>query len=177
MTIVMPETTDTFGNLSLVVLSSAPADLEAATVANLTAGENITCHAVGDWWPTATTNKVSRQRKMCQTSVTQALGTTTHDTPALQYTYMPQEVGTPGASGNEAYEALPAGATVYLVQRIGKDGKSAFVAGDNYRLFPVELGPQIPGTSSEDEGGEAVINQEIAFAPGYEEPIEGIVAA
>ena len=177
MTIVMPETTDTFGNLSLVVLSAKPTDLTAATVANLTAGENITCHQVGDWWPTAQTNKVSRQRKMCQTSVTQALGTTTHETPALQYTYMPQQVGTPGASGNEAYEALPEGAVRYLVQRIGKDGKSALVAGDKYRLFPVELGPQIPGTSAQDEGGEAVINQEVAFAPGYEEPIEGVVAA
>lgn len=177
MPVLMPDTTGSYGNQSLVVLSAAPADLEAAAVAALTAGENITCHVYGDWFPSATTNKVSRQRKMCQTKVTQALGTTTHETPALQYSYMPQSVGTPGADGNEAYEALPEGATVYLVQRLGKEGKSDFVAGDKYRLFPVELGPQIPGTSADDEGGEFVINQEISFADGFDGPIDGTVTA
>lgn len=178
MTITMPETTDSFGNLSLVVLTSAPASLDAASlVADLASSENISCHMIGDWWPSATTNKVSRQRKMCQTQITQALGQTTHETPALVYTYNPQTVGTPGGAGNEAYEALPEGATVYLLQRLGKPGTSALAAGDAYRLFPVELGPQVPGASAEDEGGEFVINQEVSFASGYDGPVDGVVAA
>ena len=66
---------------------------------------------------------------------------------------------------------------VGIVQRLGKSGTSDFAASDKYRLFPVELGPQIPGASAEDAGGEFVINQEISFADGYDEPVMGTVAA
>lgn len=180
MTITMPETVDSYGQLSLVVLTAKPANLASVSLATDLAAanaKNVTCHLVGDWWPTASTNKVARQRKMCQTKVTQALGTTTHETPALQYTYLPQQVGTAGAAGNEALEALPEGAQRYLLQRLGKDGKSTIAAGDKYRLFPVELGPQVPGTSAEDEGGEFVMNQELSFLPGYDSPVTGTVVA
>ena len=177
MPVSLPPTTGSFGNLSLVVLTTKPADLAAVPLASLTAGKNITCHVYGDWFPSASTEKVTRQRKMCQVKVSQSLGTTTHETPALQYSYLPQSVGTPAAAGNEAYEVLPEGGVVYLVQRLGKAGTSDIVATDKYRLFPVELGPQIPGASAEDAGGEFVINQEISFADGYDEPIMGVVAA
>ena len=64
---------------------------------------------VGDWWPTAATSKVAKQRKMCQTETSTSLGETTWDTPRLMYTYNPQAIDTPGSDGNEAYEALAAG--------------------------------------------------------------------
>lgn len=176
MTILqMPSTTKMFGNQSLVVLATEPTAPEAATTTEVDAGENISCHMVGDWWPTATTEKVSKQRKMCQTTTAQSLGTTTYETPALQYTYNPQTVGTPGSGGNEAYEALEPGTTVFLVQRLGKAGNTPVASGDAYRLIAVELGPRVPGTSADDAGGEAVINQEVSFAPGYDEPIDGVV--
>lgn len=177
MPVSLPETVGSFGNQSLVVLTTKPANLAAVPLAAITAGKNITCHMYGDWLPTATTEKVARQRKMCQTKVTQSLGTTTHEVPALQYSYNPQAVGTVGGLGNEAYDVLPEGATVYLVQRLGKSGTADLVATDKYRLFPVELGAPVPGVSSDDAGGEFVINQEIAFADGYDGPVAGVVAA
>lgn len=177
MTILMPETTGSYGQLSLVILTVKPTDLTAITAAEITAGENITCHMVGDWFPTASTDKVARQRKMCQTKTTQALGTTTFDTPALQYTANPQTAGTPGGDGNEAYDALPEGATRYAVLRLGKGGQTALAAADAYQVFPIDLGPQVWGASSDDAGGEFVINQEVAFAEGYDGPIDGVVAA
>lgn len=177
MPVSLPETFDSYGKISLVALSVKPANLAAVPLAAITAGKNISCHQYGDWLPTATTEKVSRRRKGCQRKTTQALGTTTHEVPALQYSYNPQGVGTAGAAGNEAYDALPEGATVYLVQRLGKDGDAELVATDKYRLFPVVLGPQIPGASAEDAGGEWVINQEVAFAPGYDGPIPGAITA
>lgn len=177
MTILLPNTTKSLGAQSLIVLTSAPADLDAATAAEVLAGENITCHMVGDWWPTAATEKTARQRKMCQTKTATTLGVTTWETPTLRYTYNPQTIETPGASGNEAYEALPEGATVYLVQRLGLPGNSAAAATNNYRLFPVELGPQVPGTSADDAGGEFIINQEVSLLEGYDEPIDGVIAA
>lgn len=176
MTLTMPETTDSFGNISLVVLTTKPTNLASIPLASITAGKNVSCHVYGDWLPTASTEKATRQRKMCQTKQTQSLGSSTWETPALQYSYIPQSVGTAGASGNEAYEALPEGATRYGVQRLGKASGSAFVAGDKIRLWPLELGPQVPGVSSEDAGGEFVINQETAFASGYDGPVDGVVA-
>lgn len=175
MTIQMPETTKSFGALSLAVLTSEPADLDEVTPTEANAGENITCHVVGDWWATATTDKVTRQRKMCQVKVTSALGVTTWETPTLTYTVNPQTIDTPGAAGNEAYEALPEGGEVYLLQRIGVSGTTTFTAGDAYRLFPVELGPQVFGASADDAGGEVVVNQEIAFLGGYDGPVDGII--
>ncbi|MCM0622719.1 phage tail tube protein [Nocardioides bruguierae] len=177
MPVLMPDTTSSFGSQSLVILTSEPASLTAITAAEVTAGDNITCHMVGDWWPTAATAKVSKQRKMCQTKTATALGETTWDTPTLMYTYNPQSVGTPGADGNEAYEALAEGTTVWLVQRLGKSGTSDLAAADAYRVIPVELGPQVPGTSADDAGGEFVISQEVAFADGHDAPVDGVIAA
>lgn len=173
----MPPTTGTFGNLSLVALTAKPADLTAITPTELAAGVNVSCHMVGDWWPTAETADVSTQRKMCQTSVASRNGETTHNLGTLTYTYMPQDVGTEGSDGNEAYEALPQGVVRYLVQRIGKGGKTPLAAGDAYRVFAAEMGPQIPGASADDAGGEAVITQKLGWAAGYTEPIDGVVAA
>lgn len=177
MTLSLPETTKSYGNQSLVVLSAAPASLTAATAAEITAGDNITCHMIGDWWPTASTEKASRQRKMCQTRTSTTIGTTTWDTPALRYTYNPQTANAPGGDGNEAFDALTEGATVYLVQRLGEAGNTAVAATDVYRLFPVDLGPQVPGASADDAGGEFIITQEVTLAEGYDEPVDGVVAA
>lgn len=177
MTISMPATVKSFGNESLQVLTTVPAALDGVILAEITASDNITCHVVGDWYASAETNKVARQRKMCQTKVTEALGVSTWQTPDLMYTYLPQSVGTPATAGNEAYEALVEGATVYLLQRLGKGGKTAITTGDEYLLWPVELGPQVPGPSADDEGGEFIMTQACAFAPGYDEPISGTVAA
>lgn len=175
MTILMPETTKSFGAQSLVVLTSEPADLAEVTPTEANAGVNISCHMIGDWWPSATTEKVARSRKMCQVKTTTSLGTTTWETPALQYTYNPQTISTPGSDGNEAYEALPQGGEVFLLQRIGVSGSTTLAADDAYRLIPVELGPQVPGVSSDDAGGEVTITQEIAFLGGYDGPIDGVI--
>lgn len=177
MPITAPPTTGSYGNMSLVVLSSVPANLSAIALAAITAGKNISCHHLGDWLPTATTEKVTAKRAMCQTTVPQRLGSTTHETPDFQYYFNPQQVGTAGAPGNEAYEAMPEGAVVVAVQRMGKGGKTDFVAGDKYRAFVLQLGAQVPGVSQDDAGGDFVINQSSAFAPGYNQPILGAVAA
>lgn len=178
MTVTMPETTKTFGQQSLLVLTAEPAAPDALATTEATAGENITCHLLGSWFPTAETEKVSRARKMCQTKVTQSLGATTWNAPALQYTFNPQTVGTPGGAGNEAYEALPEGAVVYLALRTGKGGQTAFGTGDAYQLLGVRLGPQVRGQSSDDAGAEATVTQELEILEEYSDgPIDGVVAA
>lgn len=173
----MPSTTSVFGKQSIVALATAPANPAAITTAELTAGENISCHIFGDWYATAETEGTSRSRKGCETQVTQAKGTTTWSTPALSYSANPQTVGTPGGDGNEAYEALEPDSVVYLVKFLGIDGKEAPGSGDAYQLFPLDLGPRVWAASTDDAGGEASINQAAFFAPGYSEPVDGVVAA
>lgn len=177
MTISMPATVKSFGNETLHVLTTLPGAPAAITAAQVTAGKNITCHMVGDWYVPAETNKVARQRKMCETQTTESLGITTWQPGDLTYTYLPQLAGTPSSPGNEAYEAMPQGATVYVIQRLGKSGKTTLTTGDRYLLWPLELGPQVPGPSSDDEGGEFVITQACAFAAGYSGPIAGTLVA
>lgn len=178
MTISLPETTKTFGQQSAVVLSTAPASPAAVTTAELTAGKNITMHLLGQWFPTAATDKVTRQRKMGQTKTTPSLGTTTWDAPALQYTMNPQTVGTPGSAGNEAYEALPEDAVRYLVLFTGVPGDTAPAATDAYQIIGFETGPQVRGQSADDAGAEAIVTQEIAFLEEYSDgPVDGVVAA
>lgn len=176
MTISMPATVKSFGNETLHILTAKPANLASVTAAEHGAGKNITCHMIGDWFPGAETNKVARQRKMCETQTTEALGVTTWQPGDLMYTYLPQSVGVAATPGNEAYEAMPQGATVYAIQRLGKGGKTVLATGDKYLLWPLELGPQVPGVSSDDEGGEFAITQACAFAAGYSGPVSGTLA-
>lgn len=177
MTISMPATVKSFGNETLHVLTTVPGAPTAITAAQVTAGKNITCHMIGDWYVPADTTKVARKRKMCETQTTESLGTTTWQPGDLMYTYLPQLAGVASSAGNEAYEAMPQGATVYLIQRLGKGGKTALATGDKYLLWPIELGPQVPGVSSDDEGGEFAITQACAFASGYSGPIAGTLVA
>lgn len=179
MTIIqMPETTKTFGQQVLLVLSTEPEDPTETTEAEVAAGDVIACHLVGSWFPTATTEKVATQRKMCQTKVTQKLGSTTWDAPALQYTFNPQTVGTPAQPGNEAYEALPEGAIRYLELFTGIPGNQTPDDGDAYQLLGVRLGPQVRGQSSDDAGGEATVTQELEILSEYTDgPVDGVLVA
>jgi hypothetical protein len=178
MTLMEPETTDVFARQRYVVLASMPADLEAITVAEMAAGENISCHLFGDWWATAETEGVTRVRKACSTQAPQGKGTTTWSTPALNYSYNPQTIDTPSSAGNEAYEALPSDDQVVLVKMIGVDSKaSASTAGEGYIAYPLDLGPQVESPSSDDAGAEAQITQAAFLQAGYSSPVRGVVAA
>ena len=178
MTLTMPETEKTFGRQSFLVLTAEPADTAEMTTTEATAGKNVTCHLIGSWFPTATTEKVAAQRKMCQTKTQQRLGSTTWDAPALQYTYLPQLVGTPSSPGNEAFEALPEGAIRYIALFTGVPGDTAPVATDAYQLLGVRLGPQVRGQSADDAGAEASITQELEILSEYTDgPVDGVLTA
>lgn len=177
MPVTEPPVTASLGNISIVMLSTIPANLASIPIAAITAGKNVTCHTYGDWLPDASINKVNTKRKTCKKTVPQRLGTATHNIPALQYSYMPQSVGTAGAAGNEAYELLPEDAIRVAIIRLGKDGETDLATGDKYIARVIQCGPQVPGVSQEDEGGDFVINQEFGWAPGYSEPINGVITS
>lgn len=178
MTLMEPETTDVFARQRYVVLAAMPASLSAITAAEINAGENISCHLYGDWWPTAETEGVTRQRKACSPQAAQGKGQTTWSMPGLTYSYNPQTLTPSGAAGNEAYEALGDNDQVVLVKLIGVDPKAATsTAGDEYVAYPIDLGPRVEAASADDAGGEAAINQAVFLQAGYSEPVRGVVAA
>src|ERR1044072_5374513 len=106
MTVSLPEVVKSYGNTSLVVLSTAPAVLTAPTPTELSAGEIISCHVYGEFGAQPTQNTGSGPRKMCQINEPQELGSVTYTVNDIQYSYAPQALGTPGSPGNEAFEAL-----------------------------------------------------------------------
>jgi len=178
MTLMEPETTDVFARQAYFILPSMPANLAAITAAELAAGENISCHLYGDWWATAETEGVTRQRKACSPQAAQGKGTTTWQTPTMTYSYNPQTVSTPASPGNEAYEACESDAQVVLVKAIGVDPKlTVQPTGTDYVAYPLDLGPQVEAPSADDAGGEAAIIQAVFLQAGYSEPVRGVLVA
>lgn len=170
----IPPTEDSYGAQSLVVLTTKPASLAAPTVAEMTAGINISMHVVGSWYPTADTDRASTERKMGATNTVEKIGSSTHKLPTLTYTHIEQAVDT--APGNEARKALPEGAIVYLALRNGVPGNTAIATGNRGRFYPAKLGPQIPSQTKDDAAGDDAITQELGFAPGYTAPVPFVVA-
>lgn len=178
MTVLPPETTKTYGQQSLVVLDTEPAETDGLTEAELAAGTNITLHVIGQWFLGATTEKVSRERKMGQTKTTQSIGQVTWEAPPLQYTFNNQTVNTPSSDGNEAFEALPEGAVRYLALFTGVPGDEEPEDGDAYELIGVRLGPQVRGQSADGAGAESTVTQELEVLPEYSDgPVDGVVVA
>lgn len=177
MTLMEPETTDVFARQAYIVLPAMPADLDSVTAAELAAGENISCHLYGDWWATAETEGVTRQRKACSTQAPQGKGTTTWSTPTMSYSYNPQTVSTPASAGNEAYEALEDDSQVVLLKFIGVDPKTTPPTGTDYIAYPLDLGPRVEAASADDAGGEASITQAVFLQAGYSSPVRGVTVA
>lgn len=169
MTVSLPETVKSQGFTRLLVLSTAPADAAELVIAELTAGEIITCHIYGDFSATPTENVGSAPRKMCSRTSPQQFGEVTYPINDIQYSYVPQELGTPGAPGNEAFEALPPGTEKWLVEAPGLDGRTVpFVAADLGNVYHVKCGIQRRGRTGDGEFDEFSITQSFIMADGAE---------
>jgi hypothetical protein len=177
MTVALPETVGSYGNASLVVLASAPS-LTAPTITVLEAGEAITCHVYGTFASAPTQTTGSSPRKMCQINEPQRLGSVTYTINDIQYSYNPQELGTPGAAGNEAFEALTPGTNVWLVERVGISGRNAdFTAGELVNIYPVECGVQRRGQTGDGEFDEFSVTQSFVLVDGAEPSYDAVVTA
>lgn len=176
MTVLMPETVKSQGNKILIVLNTPPANPEAPTLAELNAGLFVQCHLYGDFSGTPNQNVGEGPRKMCSRVVPQQLGNVTYQIADVQYSYVPQALGTPGADGNEAIEALTPGTDVYVYEGVGIDGKTgAVTAGDVLNGYHLDCGEQRRGQTGEGEFDEFSVTQSFVMADGSE-PVFDIVA-
>lgn len=161
---VSPPTTSLFGKQVAIILTTPPASPSAPTLAELNAGIFIQCHTYGMLSQQPEEETGTATRKTCATTQDTRRGPTTWPAIELQYSYRPQEAATPGAEGNEVYEALPEGIEVYAYFADGLDGEGtdALVTGDVVnRGFLVETGAQREGPTGDDSFAEAAVMQNL----------------
>lgn len=160
MTVEIPEWVAAEGNVKAVFVPTV-ADLSAPSIAIVNAGVDVSCYLMPDWdGPGGTQNK-GEQRRFCSKETFDVLGRIKRNVAALSYTYLPQELGTPGAPGNEVYEALAQGNTGVLVVGYGLDPADPFAIGDVADLIPVECGFQMKPARGADEFAPLIVTQEL----------------
>ena len=178
MTVMMPETVQSQGNKILIVLTTPPAIPSQPTIAELNAGLFVQCHLYGDFSGTPNQNKGEGPRKMCTRVVPQELGNVTYDLADWQYSYVPQAMGTPGADGNEAVEALTPGTDVHVYEGPGIDGKTgAVVADDIVNHWHLDCGVQRRGQTGDGEFDQFAVSQSFVMSNGAEPDYDIVVAA
>lgn len=178
MTLLMPTTVKSQGNTVLIALATPPANPAAPTKAELNAGEFIICHIYGDFVATPAQNVGEGPRKGCTRVVPKQFGNVTYDISDIQYSYNPQELGTPGAAGNEAFELLAPGTELYLAEGVGLDGKTdALATGDVVNLYHVETGEQRRGRTGDGEYDEFSVTQSLVMVDGAEPQYDYVVPA
>ncbi|GAA2183378.1 hypothetical protein GCM10009785_26710 [Brooklawnia cerclae] len=113
------------------------ANLSAPTVAEISAGLNLSC-AIYAFNVTPTQNAVSKA-KYCYATEVQRAGTPSYAIDAIVYDYDPQNLD----AGDYGYYAeLAPGTNGYLIDRRGLTRDVAAAAGQNVDIYPVELGIQ-----------------------------------
>lgn len=178
MTVVMPEEVSSQGNKILIVLDTPPAVPSAPTKAELNAGLFVQCHIYGNFSGTPTQNVGSGPQKMCTKVTPQELGNITYEIADVQYSYVPQKMGTPGSAGNEAIEALTPGTDVYVAEGVGIDGKTgALDTGDVVNLYHLECGVQRRGQTGDGEFDRFSVTQSFVLKNGAEPTFDYVVPA
>ena len=135
----------------------AIAVLTAPTVAELTAvtGFNLSCSLFGEQeGVTATTEKVTLPRLLCETSQYEFIGSTTWGMADLTVSIQPQAAAL--SDGKKAWEAMSDGESGFLVRRLGIDAAGTdFVAGQFVNIYPSQLGVKVITKTSTGADGVA----------------------
>jgi hypothetical protein len=149
---IKPALKRAFGNDSWAWVP-AVAVKTAPTVAELTAaaGFNLSCSLFGEQDGfSATTEKVTLPRRLCETETFEVNGSTNYAAPDLTVSFDPQAAS--GADGKKAWEAMDDLTNGFLIRRQGVTATSDFVAGEFVDVIPAQLGTKVPtktGTGSD----------------------------
>ena len=158
MSVTIPESVEAEGRVKAVFVP-ALADPTSPTVTEATAGTNVSCFLMPDWDGVTPTQNTGEDRRFCSRQTFTRLGRVQYEVAPLMYTYLPQQVGTPGNEGNEAYEALAEGNTGFLIMAYGVDAEGDLSADDIVDVFPVECGVQGKQARGSDEFAPLTVTQ------------------
>lgn len=171
MTVEIPEWVAAEGNVKAVFVPTL-ASLTAPSVAVVNAGVDVSCFLLPDWDGPGGTQNRGEQRRFCSRETFEVLGREKNSIAPLTYTYLPQELGTPGHDGNALYEALAPGNTGFLVVGYGLDPADPFVAGDIVDVIPIEAGRRNKDARGSDEFSPLTVTQEIGVTGSKAEDSE-----
>lgn len=132
------------------------ADPAAPTVAEITAGTDISCYLTTTGLGLSVDQTTTTARRLCSKDDYTIGGSKTWTLSDLQYVWDPQSLYT---DTNDAYVALAPDSVGYLVIRWGKDAEEAAAAGDVVDVFSVTLQDQIPQTP--EANSELYVNQPV----------------
>jgi hypothetical protein len=171
MPISLPPTEKSLGRKVVVFLTTPPAAGSGIpTLAEVNAGLQASLHLYTPFNVTPTQNTGEGPRKLGSKFVPQENGVTTYPAVEIEYSYLPQELGTPGTAGNEVYEALEPGEQLTAVVLNGIDGdKDPLVAGDIADVYLVEAGVRRKGETGDGEFDQLSTKQNLVIVGG--EPI------
>lgn len=161
MTVVVPNGVPVLGNTSVkwVATIAAPTAPKLATELNAAApaSMDISGYLLAEGWePGQDVSKASAPRRLAERVAYERFTTTTLQIADLQYVIDPQ--GAAGSAGKKAYETLTEGLAGYLVERLGKDAKTAvWAVGQFVNVIPVVLGPRLIIGGTDDEADYTVI--------------------
>lgn len=145
MPISLPPTELALGKKVVVFLTTPPAAGSGIpTLVEVNAGMQASLHIYTPFNVTPTQNTGEGPRKLGAKTVPQQNGVVTYPAVEVQGSYLPQELGTPGAVGNELYEAMKdaeaAGDSLTAVVFDGIDGDTDPIptnaVGDVYLVKP-----------------------------------------
>lgn len=158
MTVSIPESVKAEGNVIAIVFPAMAGD--APTVAELTAGVNISCYLMPDWDGPSPTQNTGDSRRFCSRQTFTELGRVSWEIAPLVYTYDPQAA--PGAEVNKVYDALAPGNTPLLFMGYGLDAAEAVESAAKGDVFPVECGVQGKQARGTDEFAPLTVTQTLA---------------
>lgn len=141
------------GRTKLVLLSAKPADPESPTVAELTAGEDISCAVLSSAYSfgAADSDKVA-EKPLCVEGNVNAIGASNWVADVTLFRYFDEATSQTSIAEDAAYQALKEkGTVVWLAEReSAKKSTEAFVAADETTVIEVLTdNPQKPS----DQGG------------------------
>jgi len=148
----------------IVVLTTPPAaatGIPTRTEVNAAIGAHQYIYGRFDMTPSQNTGE--GPRKNARRSAPTELGMVTYPAAEMQYSYLPQELGTPGNVGNKLYEAMSPGANLTLVIVDGVEGDKltempASTVGDVYRI---ETGVRRKGATGDGEFDHSSVTQSV----------------
>ncbi|RNL66241.1 hypothetical protein EFK50_01035 [Nocardioides marmoriginsengisoli] len=134
----------------------AIAEINAAT------GLDVSCMLFASTTkPSKNTNLVDRERRICDTTTFQQIGTTTYGGGEMLAAF--DEQGAALSNGVKAWEKFPEGTAGFLVRRLGILVATDFAVGQFVSAFPVEFGPPFPIVQGDGEAAEVGFSSTFAI--------------
>ncbi len=183
MVISLPPTAKAFGRKVVVFLDTPPAALTGIpTTVEINAAVFASLHLYTPFNVQPTQSTGAGPRKLGAKTVPTENGVVTYPAVDVQGSYLPQELGTPGAVGNEVYEmfktAEAAGDSLTAVVLDDMDGDiSAVAVADVCDVYLVEPGIIRKGATGEDEFAHVAFNCSLVISGGEPVAIDHVLAA